>query len=617
MGQVIMTRMTPGWLLAILLCLGIFLGVTASNTLAQETSPRLFITSTDVSSPPSIELHVYGVDGQGLPLDLQQEAFLVEHNKAPAIPAEAFGIYPAGTFTLFLIDIPTGVSDQLATIQDAIIQYASSPTMMEQVDYVAVFQVGRSDAIELLPPTAFYNGVRNLFATPLTPESGVTALVDSMTGVLEQMKDLMPRSDMVPSMVVITDGTDVVSTRSEPEDVGDRAVAQNIPIHTIWLDNSDLSGFSQEQGQSYLNNLASRTNGVSTRLEDKDGLTAVWDRIASYRNQTRIRYTVSDLTGGTYPVEVMLTRDPAVRAETNVTIAANSPSIMINLPLESRALTLPNLDEPVELRFSTSISWLDGVERQITAAQLVVNELSPISIPVDDIDNFHAEISELVYGDNTIQIAVLDEQGMRVTSPLILLTVTEGPRSIPDELRPTSSFGQVIGTVALWLVIIAVLAGTGFMIWRGGWLSRLPTFMPRGPSTRARQRTSPQNVTQITDDADIGVQDQPPVQVLARLDVLGSVSRVPAQFALGGTRIRIGRSPTQTEITFENDITVSRVHASLMLEGDHYRIFDERSTSGTWVNEQQVPEYGIQLTDGDEIHLGAVHLRFRQPDARS
>jgi hypothetical protein len=50
-----------------------------------------------------------------------------------------------------------------------------------------------------------------------------------------------------------------------------------------------------------------------------------------------------------------------------------------------------------------------------------------------------------------------------------------------------------------------------------------------------------------------------------------------------------------------------------MLEGNHYRIFDEGSTSGTWVNEKAVPEYGVQLVDGDEVHLGAVLLRFRQP----
>jgi pSer/pThr/pTyr-binding forkhead associated (FHA) protein len=49
-----------------------------------------------------------------------------------------------------------------------------------------------------------------------------------------------------------------------------------------------------------------------------------------------------------------------------------------------------------------------------------------------------------------------------------------------------------------------------------------------------------------------------------------------------------------------------------MLEGNRYRLYDAGSTSGTWVNEQQVPEYGIQLRDGDEIFLGQVHLRFRQ-----
>jgi pSer/pThr/pTyr-binding forkhead associated (FHA) protein len=41
-------------------------------------------------------------------------------------------------------------------------------------------------------------------------------------------------------------------------------------------------------------------------------------------------------------------------------------------------------------------------------------------------------------------------------------------------------------------------------------------------------------------------------------------------------------------------------------------LFDENSTSGSWVNGRQVPEYGVELADGDEIHLGAVHMMFRQ-----
>jgi pSer/pThr/pTyr-binding forkhead associated (FHA) protein len=76
--------------------------------------------------------------------------------------------------------------------------------------------------------------------------------------------------------------------------------------------------------------------------------------------------------------------------------------------------------------------------------------------------------------------------------------------------------------------------------------------------------------------------------------------------------IRIGRSPSMCDIAFRDDLTVSRQHAVLMLEGNHYRLFDENSTSGSWVNGRQVPEYGVELADGDEIHLGAVHMMYRQ-----
>jgi pSer/pThr/pTyr-binding forkhead associated (FHA) protein len=50
----------------------------------------------------------------------------------------------------------------------------------------------------------------------------------------------------------------------------------------------------------------------------------------------------------------------------------------------------------------------------------------------------------------------------------------------------------------------------------------------------------------------------------------------------------------------------------MRLEGSRYRIYDAGSTSGTYVNDQPLPEYGKELLDGDEIQLGAVRLRYRQ-----
>jgi pSer/pThr/pTyr-binding forkhead associated (FHA) protein len=97
----------------------------------------------------------------------------------------------------------------------------------------------------------------------------------------------------------------------------------------------------------------------------------------------------------------------------------------------------------------------------------------------------------------------------------------------------------------------------------------------------------------------------------AFLEVVESMTQRSGRIELTSVEMKIGRSTKQADIVFNKDGTVSRIHASIVQEGNDYRIFDEQSTSGTFVNEQRVPEYGLQLEDGDEIRLGGVRLRFR------
>jgi len=97
------------------------------------------------------------------------------------------------------------------------------------------------------------------------------------------------------------------------------------------------------------------------------------------------------------------------------------------------------------------------------------------------------------------------------------------------------------------------------------------------------------------------------------LEIIHSVTRMPSTvIPLSAVEHRIGRNPTQADIAFENDITVSRLHASIILEGNDYRIYDEGSTSGTWLNGQPIPQYGSQLIDGDELQLGDVLVIYRR-----
>ncbi|MCA9873692.1 MAG: FHA domain-containing protein [Anaerolineales bacterium] len=595
----------------ILLFILISLGLTGTAALAQDTQPappRLHITNADTTSPPSIVLQAYGIDSDGSALALSASTVNIEHNGQPVTP-EVAGTSPVGTLTVFLIDIPEGVADQIPAVQDAIQQFASDPTMREGTDYVAVYKVGESEPTQLLAPTNFHNSVANLFATPLEPETGATALIDSTMSLLNQIDGLKPDPAMVASLVVMSDGTDAVSTQYSDVDVAPRAATLGIPVHTIWLTNTALPPVSQEIGQNYLSSVSAGSRGMAARMENPGELPPIWQRVASFRDQTRLRYVVDNLGGGEADVVLSLADNPEVRAETTVEVSNSVPSIVIDLPPESRLLTLPNLDDPVKLRFTTAVSWLDGVDRSVEAAQLIVNSTVVQDIPVNQLSSFEAEIDNLVYGDNNVQVAILDDQGIPVTSPPILLTVQEGSRDIPEELATGSTLGTIARTLFILLLAAAVIGALIFLAVRQGWLTRL--------STGARPRRE-RPVTASYDEAP--AQDEyyaagPVVsstEPIAYLEVLESVTRMPDFLALNTNLVKLGRSPAQADIAFENDITVSRMHASLHLEGAHFRIFDERSTSGTWVNEQQVPEYGIQLMDGDEIHLGAVHLRYRE-----
>jgi pSer/pThr/pTyr-binding forkhead associated (FHA) protein len=82
---------------------------------------------------------------------------------------------------------------------------------------------------------------------------------------------------------------------------------------------------------------------------------------------------------------------------------------------------------------------------------------------------------------------------------------------------------------------------------------------------------------------------------------------------LSGTVWHLGREATVSDIVF-NDRSVSRRHARLEAAPDGaFRIYDEGSTSGTWVNFTLVPVgEGWELRPGDLVNLGRVQLRFKR-----
>jgi hypothetical protein len=583
----------------------LFLSLVTFTTIAQaqaEPPSLLVISNTDVRSPPTVALDIYGISGSGERLVFGPDDLLLRHNGTAVADFTLSGTRPAGTFTLFLIDIPSGVTGQMAEIEAAIIQYASEPTMQEHLDAVAVYKVGEVEPIPLLEPTSFHNSVVNLFADPPQPIDALTALIDSSVNLLDEIESLKPAPSMAASVVIFSDGTDAVSTQYQADDIRIRGAELGVPVHTVWLQNEALPAAAQQFGRNYLSEVAAGTRGLTTSLDNQAGITAIFDRIASFRNQTRLVYSVPEVSGGPFTVELSLATEPGVTASASAELPNNVPQVRLDVPPDARTLSVPNLPEPVRLRLSASTGWLDGQTRTIVAAQLLANGTVIQDIPPGSLDGFDAEIPNFSYGDNTLQIAVLDSQGLRATSPLLTLTVNEGPRDIPDALAVRRGWGGVITSLLIGVFCLSFGLGLAALAWQRGWLVLRRRERPQQPVAEPLVAPAPA----VSGQRDI-------YSAVAYLEVLEATSAVPAPIPLRHYEEKIGRSPAQSSITFPEDVTVSRLHATLLREGSYYRIYDNHSTSGTWVNDQQVPEYGMQLMDGDEIHLGAVHLRFRQP----
>ncbi|GAB4153267.1 MAG: hypothetical protein Fur0021_18840 [Candidatus Promineifilaceae bacterium] len=587
---------------------------------------RLFITGSNTDSVPTVNLYVYGLDGAGQPLALTPATVVVQHNGEQAanvtvpgqVDAGAAPPQSAGTFTLFIVDTPPGVSDSLEAIRSAIESYASPLHMREEVDYVAIYQVGETGATQLLAPVEFHNSVKNFFAQPLPIMSGPTALVDSVMSLLTTLDTIKPHPGLAPAVVILSDGTDVVSTAHESSEVFQYAAEQGIPIHTIWLNNANLN--IPEPGRAYLQTVAANARGLAGSLEDGDSLTAIWNRIAQFSPRTLIRYVIANPVGGDFSVNVSLANEPGVTASTRITVRANAPSVILNLPPENRTLSLPDLDNPVRLRLSATASWMDGTARTITRAQLLVNGLVASDINPTQLNDFQVEVSQFQFGENTLEVQIEDEQGLQATSPAVALFIDQGEEAVPGDMVPSNSFLRVSGWLVLIVIVLGGLAVAGYFLLSRQGRVRLPQSLTRLagqlgklklPLSRLPRRV-PRQTAEVPAAAPPPDEPDAAKETAPYLEVLESVTDLPRYIPIEVVETRLGRSPANSDVVFENDITVSRLHASIIYseEQDAFGIYDEQSTSGTWVNNQPVPGNGMTLLDGDEIRLGAVRLVF-------
>ncbi len=128
---------------------------------------------------------------------------------------------------------------------------------------------------------------------------------------------------------------------------------------------------------------------------------------------------------------------------------------------------------------------------------------------------------------------------------------------------------------------------------------------PKCPSCGTQLRTGTARMPAV----DAGVEERVPEEVGPTETPSFVVVKGPdagERFVLDRPEITIGRD--QDAAIFLNDVTVSREHAVVSIEGPMVRIADRGSLNGTYVNGSIVDQ--AELADGDHVQIGRFLLVF-------
>ena len=356
-----------------------------------------------------------------------------------------------------------------------------------------------------------------------------------------------------------------------------------------------------------LRQLAEATGGQLLLFDPSQGLNHLADQILAQRTQYQLTYTSRAVTSGTHQIQIRVTGDEldALSNTHNFEIDVRPPEVTFIQPpdeivrqTDDPTLALADIP-PTSQTIRLLVTFPDKHPRTINTSQFVVDGAVISQCTEPPFDLFEWDLSGYLETEtHTIQVIVEDSLGMQGTSIAhsVGIKVLTPPRGLAA-LKP--ALGSILAAFA---VIIAGIVLAVVMISMGR--QRLVSVgTPDQPTSRIKSPLRRAGLRRRSDDLRAEAH-------LIPIDALGTEGEaVP----LTGTEFILGSDPSLTPFPLE-DPSVAGLHARLTRQAaGGYRLRDQGSVAGTWINYELVPDEGRKLKHGDLVHIGRKAFRFRLP----
>jgi hypothetical protein len=456
--------------------------------------------------------------------------------------------------------------------------------------------------------------------------------IDSLSRAIDIASDPSPRPGMGRAVLLITPPVEAQSEISTDTLVA-LAQEQGVRVHVLMVPDP---GAYTPNAEQHLRNIAAQTGGTFSIYSDDEPMLDPESILEPLRSMYRLVYSSAARSSGTHQLAVEVETPQGNVATSPQTFDLNilppdpafvSPPLEIERkpPVEPEA---SNRDEiplsdylPEQQEIQVLVGFPDERMRRLVQTSFFVDGQLVAENRQEPFDRFTWKLDDYTAsGAHTLRVEAEDELGMVGSSidHLVQLTV---------ELPPRSPWLWVYRNIPALSALAVILAGSVLLLILvlGGRLG------PRLPGRRLRGRRRSDPVTQpvqIKHEPGTGRLSGwanrihwPQRPIAPKADAfLNRLSEeedaAPAPIPILSNEITLGSDPNLATLVID-DPSVESLHARLYRKEDGtYRIVDEGSIAGTWINYSPISPAklssgeGTLLEHGDLVHIGRVGFRF-------
>ncbi|MFM8320048.1 MAG: FHA domain-containing protein [Chloroflexota bacterium] len=587
------------------------------------------LSAPNIDDFPTIRAYLKVFDGQGRFVDaLQAEQVTILEDGSPR-PVDRLDLLRPGV--QFVAAINPGPSFAIRNAQavsrydllkEALRAWALSRSGSTLDNYSLLITGG--PAASHTPSATQWLGA--LQSDTIDPRQAIPSL-DTLSRAISLASDPTDRPGMGRMVLFITPPPETQADPQIYENLAAQANSAGIPI-TIWLVSS--SGAFTTQGVQQLQQLAAMTGGQFFTFTGEETLPDLEVYLEPQRLIYQLGYTSAVTTEGLHQItaqirlgEASVDTQPAsfeIRLQPPQPALVQPPTQVLRRPA---ALATPGpgaaqseaMLAPEALEIQVIFDFPDGRPRPLAYSALLVDGQVVDENTQPPFDRFRWPLDEYTgSAEHRLQVQARDALGLSGSS-------IETPIMISVEQPSSSPMARFQNSLPVIAMLVALVAGALlFLVMVMG--GRLRPRAQRAAARRSRADPVTQPVHIPNEPAPHrrpgwvsrlqGAGRQPAAGAEAYLNPLPDTADdqtiLPIPVPLDG--LVFGSDPASAGLLLD-DRSIEKLHAVLTrLEDGSYRLADQGSVAGTWINYTPVSREGARLEHGDLVHIGRIGFRF-------